>query len=112
MAKLFTQAGIINVTAFISHYREDRDQARSVQEEGDFFEVYVACSLEECEKRDPKGLYQKARAGQIPEFTGISAPYEEPENPELVVHTDQGSVEEGVQQILSFLAQKGVLPSE
>jgi adenylylsulfate kinase len=109
VAKLFTQAGIINVTAFISPYREDRDQARSVQDEGDFIEVYVSCSLEECEVRDPKGLYKKARAGQIPEFTGISAPYEEPENPELVVHTDQKSVEECVAQVLAYLEQKGVL---
>lgn len=109
VAKLFTNAGIINVTAFISPYREDRDQARSVQSEGDFIEVYVACALEECEARDPKGLYKKARAGQIPEFTGISAPYEEPEKPELVVHTDQQSVEECVNQVISYLEQKGIL---
>jgi adenylylsulfate kinase len=110
VAKLFTDAGVINITAFISPYREDRDQARSVQAEGDFIEVYVACSLEECEARDPKGLYKKARAGQIPEFTGISAPYEEPERPELIVHTDQQSVEECVNQALSYLDQKGILP--
>ena len=109
VAKLFTQAGIINVTAFISPYREDRNQARAAQGEGDFIEVYVACALEECEKRDPKGLYQKARAGQIPEFTGISAPYEEPENPELVVRTDESSVQESVNQILGYLEQRGIL---
>ncbi|MBW3622278.1 MAG: adenylyl-sulfate kinase [Armatimonadetes bacterium] len=108
VAKLFTSAGVINVTAFISPYRDDRNQARSVQEEGDFIEVYVECALEECEKRDPKGLYQKARAGQIPEFTGISAPYEEPENPELVVRTDRNNVEECVDQILNHLKEKGV----
>ncbi len=112
VAKLFTQAGVINVTAFISPYREDRDTARAAQDPGDFIEVYVACSLEECEARDPKGLYQKARAGQIPEFTGISAPYEEPLNPELVVHTDQHSVEACVEQILAHLVERGVLPNE
>jgi len=109
VAKLFTGAGVIAITAFISPYREDRDQARSVQNPGDFIEVYVSCSLEECEARDPKGLYQKARAGQIPEFTGISAPYEEPENPELVVHTDQHSVPECVDRILAHLKEKGIL---
>jgi adenylylsulfate kinase len=110
VAKLFTNAGVVNVTAFISPYREDRDQARSVQEEGDFIEVYVACSLETCESRDPKGLYKKARAGQIPEFTGISAPYEEPTQPELVVRTDENSVEECVDQILAYLESKDAIP--
>ena len=109
VAKLFTNAGIINVTAFISPYREDRDRARSAQDAGDFIEVYVACALEECEARDPKGLYQKARAGQIPEFTGISAPYEEPLQPEIVVQTDRLSVEESVNQILAYLEEKGIL---
>src|SRR6476620_6116807 len=85
VAKLFTDAGVINVTAFISPYREDRTRARAAQKEGDFVEVYVRASLEECERRDTKGLYARARAGQIKEFTGISAPYEEPEAPELVV---------------------------
>ena len=110
VAKLFTSAGIINITAFISPYREDRDRARSIQSEGDFIEVYVSCTLEECEARDPKGLYKKARAGQIPEFTGISAPYEEPEHPELVVQTDRLSVQESVEQILTYLHSRGVLP--
>jgi len=109
VAKLFTGAGIIAITAFISPYREDRDQARSVQDPGDFIEVYVSCSLEECEARDPKGLYKKARAGQIPEFTGISAPYEEPVNPELVVDTDGHSVTECVDRILAYLEEKGIL---
>ena len=109
VAKLFTTAGIVNVTAFISPYRADRDQARATQSEGDFIEVYVACSLEECEARDPKGLYQKARAGQIPEFTGISAPYEEPEQPELIVRTDENSIQECVEQILAYLKEKGIL---
>jgi adenylylsulfate kinase len=108
VAKLFTSAGIINVTAFISPYREDRDQARSVQDAGDFIEVYVSCALDVCEQRDPKGLYVKARAGQIPEFTGISAPYEEPERPELVVPSDRQSVQESVKQIIGYLEEKGV----
>ena len=109
VGKLFTSAGIVNVTAFISPYRADRDVARAAQADGDFIEVYVECSLEECEKRDPKGLYKKARAGQIPEFTGISAPYEEPLNPELVVHTDQSTVSECVDLILAHLAGKGIV---
>jgi len=109
VAKLFTDAGIINTTAFISPYREDRDRARSIQGEGDFIEVYVRASVEECEKRDTKGLYAKARAGKIPEFTGISAPYEEPLNPEVVVDTETQSVEESLAVILKYLEDKGYL---
>lgn len=109
VAKLFTDAGIINTTAFISPYREDRDRARSIQGAGDFVEVYVKASVDECEKRDTKGLYAKARAGQIPEFTGISAPYEEPANPEVVVDTETQTVEESLAVILSYLEEKGYL---
>ncbi|MFN3653305.1 MAG: adenylyl-sulfate kinase [Armatimonadota bacterium] len=109
VAKLFTEAGVINTTAFISPYRSDRDRAREIQKEGDFIEVYVCASLEECERRDTKGLYAKARAGQIKEFTGISAPYEEPEKPELVVSTEGRSVEESVGDILTYLQEKGYL---
>jgi adenylylsulfate kinase len=83
VARLFAQAGIITMTAFISPYRKDRDKARHLLEAGEFIEVLVKVSLEEAEERDPKGLYKKARAGEIKEFTGISAPYEEPLNPEL-----------------------------
>jgi adenylylsulfate kinase len=109
VAKLFTEAGVINITAFISPYREDRDRARSIQGEGDFVEVYVQASVETCEGRDTKGLYAKARAGKIPEFTGISAPYEEPERAELVVSTEGKSVEESLAEIVSYLESKGYL---
>lgn len=109
VAKLFTEAGVINITAFISPYRADRDLVRGVMRPGDFIEVYVACDLDECEKRDPKGLYKKARAGQIPEFTGISAPYEAPEKPELTVNTTKETAEQSVGQLLAYLEKKGYL---
>jgi len=109
VAKLFTEAGIINSTAFISPYREDRDKARGIQGEGDFIEVYVKASVDACEQRDTKGLYAKARAGKIPEFTGISAPYEEPTSPEVTVDTETQSVEESLAVILSYLEEKGYL---
>jgi len=109
VARLFTDAGVINVTAFISPYRADRDAARAIQGEGDFLEVYVKASVEECEKRDTKGLYAKARAGQIPEFTGISAPYEEPLNPEVTVDTETQSVEESLSVIVAYLKDRGYL---
>ncbi len=109
VAKLFTEAGIINTTAFISPYRSDRDRARGIQKDGDFIEVYVKASVEACEQRDTKGLYAKARAGQIKEFTGISAPYEEPESPEVVVDTEAQSVEESLGLILAYLEEKGYL---
>src|SRR4029077_20827392 len=100
VAKLFTEAGMVALTAFISPYRADREQWRALVQTGDFVEVLVDCPLEECERRDVKGLYQKARAGQIPEFTGISAPYEPPLQPELVLRTHAQSVEESAQQVL------------
>jgi adenylylsulfate kinase len=106
VAKLFTSAGVINVTAFISPYRTDRDQARRIMEDGEFIEVYVDCALQECERRDPKGHYKKARAGEIREFTGISAPYEPPLQPEIVVHTDRESEVESLAKILSYLEEK------
>ena len=109
VAKLFVDAGIVTLTAFISPYREDRDMVRALFKEGEFIEIYVRCSLEECERRDPKGLYQKARRGEIRDFTGISAPYEEPANPELVVDTERETVEESVGKVLDFLSLKGLL---
>ncbi len=112
VAKLFTVAGVINVTAFISPYRADRDQARRIMGDGEYVEVYVDCPLEECERRDPKGHYKKARAGEIAEFTGISAPYEPPLNPEIVVHTDRDPEADCVRQILSYLEEKGCIPRE
>jgi len=109
VAKLFTDAGLIVFSSFISPYRSDRDQVRENMEDGDFVEVYVAASVETCEGRDVKGLYAKARKGEIPEFTGISAPYEEPEKPELVLDTNAQSVEESVAELVGFLEEKGYL---
>ena len=109
VSKLFTDAGVIVLTAFISPYREDRDQVREIMAEGDFLEVHVSTDVETCEKRDAKGLYQKARSGEIPNFTGISAPYEAPEKPELVMDTGTQSVDESVAQLLGFLQDQGYL---
>ena len=106
VAKLFYDAGVVTMTAFISPFRADRDRVRELLPEGDFIEVYCRCDLEVCEERDPKGLYKKARAGEIREFTGISSPYEEPENPEIVVNTDRKSLDECVQQIVEYLAER------
>lgn len=111
VAKLFTESGIIVFTSFISPYRADRDLVRSIHDPGRFVEAYVAADVETCEARDVKGLYKKARAGEIPEFTGISAPYEAPERPELVLDTNRQSVEESVGQLVSFLEEKGFLSS-
>jgi adenylylsulfate kinase len=109
VAKLFTEAGVINSTAFISPYRADRDLVREIMNDGDFIEVLVDCDLDECEKRDPKGLYKKARAGEIPEFTGISAPYEAPEKPELTINTTSQSEEESLAEIVAYLENNGYL---
>ena len=111
VAKLFANAGILVMTAFISPYSKDRDQARTLVQEGRFIEVYCACSLEKCEERDPKGLYQKARSGEIKEFTGISAPYEAPRNPELIIQTDSLSLQESADKIIRFLEEKGLIPN-
>jgi adenylylsulfate kinase len=110
VAALFTDAGVINVTAFISPYRADREIARKAMPEGCFVEVYIKCELDECEKRDPKGLYKKARAGEIPEFTGISAPYEAPDNAELTVDTTGQTPEQSLAVILAHLESKGYIP--
>jgi len=109
VAKLFTDAGLIVLTSFISPYRADRDAVREKMTPGDFVEAYVAASLETCEGRDVKGLYAKARAGEIPEFTGISAPYEEPEKPELVIDTNEQTVEACVAQLVGYLRDQGYL---
>lgn len=109
VAKLFTNAGIINIIAFISPYISDRERAREIQPKGDFIEVYVKCPLYICEKRDPKGLYKKARTGEIKNFTGINDPYEEPINPELVIDTANLNVEKAVQQILDYLVEKNII---
>ena len=109
VAKLFTDFGALVLTAFISPYREDRAAVRALMGVGDFIEVYVDAALDVCEDRDPKGLYKKARRGEIPEFTGISAPYEAPEAPELVVRTDRHTIDECVAQLVAFLEQRGYL---
>ncbi len=109
VAALFTEAGVVNVTAFLSPYRADRDLVREIMKDGDFIEVRVNCDLDECERRDPKGLYKKARAGEIPEFTGISAPYEAPDNPELAINTTQQTAEESTAEILAYLESKSYI---
>lgn len=103
VAALFAQAGVITIVAFISPYAKGRLAARRAVGEGRFFEVYVEAPLEECERRDPKGLYQKARAGEIAEFTGVDAPYERPENPELTLQTGGVTPPQAVQKILEML---------
>ena len=110
VAKLFTTAGVINITAFISPYRADRDQARQLMNDGEFLEVFVDCSLDECERRDPKGHYKKARAGEIRDFTGVSAPYEPPLRAEITVHTDQASEGQCLRVILDYLEAGGYVP--
>ena len=109
VAHLFAESGMITITSFISPYREGRDRARKLNEEGDFIEVYIKAPVEVCEERDPKGLYEMARNGEIDNFTGISAPYEEPENPELVVDTSQLNVEESAQKVISYLEEKEII---
>ena len=111
MAKLFVDAGIITLTAFISPFRADRDLVRAMLSERDFFEIHCACALEVCEQRDVKGLYRKARAGLISDFTGISSPYEAPAKPELVVHTDTQSLQESAAQVVDLLRERGIVPS-
>ena len=103
VTKLFVDAGIITIAAFISPYRNDRDSVRQLFKENEFIEVYIKCSLEECGRRDPKGLYQKAQKGEIPNYTGVSAPYEMPEKPELILETDKDCVDECVNKLISFL---------
>ena len=109
MTKLFLEAGVIALTAFISPFRADRERVRSLVPHGDFLEVYCRCPLEVCEARDVKGLYKRARAGEIKDFTGISSPYEEPEQPELVVDTGRFTLDESVAQVLDLLRERGVI---
>ena len=113
VAKLFMEAGIIVLTAFISPYRDDRERVRGMVEHGDFIEIFCDSSIEVCETRDVKGLYKKARTGEIPEFTGISSPYEIPENPELNINTGTVALENCVQQVIQEIRQRraiGVAP--
>lgn len=109
VSKLFADAGVIVMTSFISPYRSDRDMVRALVPAGRFVEVYVQCPVEVCEERDPKGLYKKARAGEIAEFTGVSAPYEEPVNPEVTINTSTSSVEAAVEQLVQYLRDKEMI---
>lgn len=109
VAKLFSDAGIFVLTAFISPYRVDRDRAREILPAGEFVEVFVDTSLETCEKRDPKGLYKKARAGEIKGFTGIDDPYEEPLKPEITLKGDAKSIDELAQEVVDYLKNNGYL---
>ena len=111
VAGLFTQAGLITLTAFVSPFREDRDAVRQALGAGDFVEVYVKAPLDVCESRDPKGLYRKARAGEIRDFTGIHQPYEEPLTPELTVDTSQATPETLADEVLAYLAATGRIPA-
>jgi len=109
MSKLFNESGVITLTAFISPFREDRERVRSLVPHGDFLEIYCEAAIEVCEARDVKGLYARARAGEIPDFTGISSPYEEPEKPELVVPTGAESLEACVTMVMECMEQRGVI---
>ena len=111
VAKLFIDAGIITITAFISPFREDRERVRALVEPGDFLEIYCRCPLDVCEERDVKGLYKKARAGELQHFTGLSSAYEPPEKPDLILDTDRQSLEESVEKIFSLLARNRILPT-
>jgi adenylyl-sulfate kinase len=106
VAKLMVDGGLIVVTAFISPFRADRDQVRAMFAPGEFIEVFVDTPLEECERRDPKGLYLKAREGKIKDFTGIDSPYEAPEHPEFVLHTHQDTVSQCIERILPSLSAR------
>src|SRR5690349_22235625 len=109
VAKLFTDAGVIVITSFISPYKRDRDSVRALLDDGDFVEVYVKVSVEAAERRDPKGLYKKARAGEIKGFTGIDDPYETPERPEVVIDTERSTPEESARTIAKYLESQGKL---
>ena len=110
VGKLFADTGIITLTSFVSPYKKDRDHVRALMDDGDFIEVFIDAPLEVCEERDPKGLYKKARAGEILQFTGISDPYEPPENPELVIETAGCTPQEGALQIIQKLEEMGKIP--
>jgi len=109
MAKLFSEAGVIALTAFISPFRADRERVRQIAAHGDYLEIYVRCPIEVCEERDVKGLYARARAGEIPDFTGISSPYEAPDNPELTVDTDVHDLDASVEMVLGLMRSRGII---
>ncbi|MEJ2108070.1 MAG: adenylyl-sulfate kinase [Acidiferrobacteraceae bacterium] len=111
MGKLYVDAGMIALTAFISPMRQDRAFVRNLVGENDFIEIWCRCPLEVCEERDVKGLYRRARAGEIDHFTGISAPYEEPDRADLIVDTDREELDDSAARIISLLRDRGVIPS-
>ena len=108
-AKLMMEAGVISMTAFISPFKKDRNLVRQLLPQGDFIEIYCKASLETCESRDVKGLYKRARAGEIKDYTGIDSPYEAPYNPELVIDTESESLEESVTKVIDFLKSKEII---
>ena len=112
VSKLFVDAGVIVSTAFISPFRSDRDMVRSIVKKGEFVEIFVDAPIDICETRDPKGLYKKARAGEIKQFTGIDSPYEAPENAELTIKTGEKSLEECAQEVIDWLTSNAYIPSE
>ena len=109
VAKLFVDAGAFVCTAFISPYREDRDMVRQLVQDGEFIEIYVNAPLDVCEERDPKGLYKKARAGEIKHFTGIDDPYEAPENAEMIIYTGEKTLEECALEVMNYLEANGYI---
>lgn len=109
VSKLMMEAGVITLTAFISPFRAEREKARKIFPHGEFLEIYCKCPIEVCEERDVKGLYKKARQGEIKEFTGISSPYEEPINPELIIETSKHSLEDCTKQVIDMLEERGVI---
>jgi adenylylsulfate kinase len=109
VAKLFVDSGKVVTTAFISPFRSDREKVRAIFGKDEFIEIFVNCPLEECERRDPKQLYAKARRGEIREFTGIDSPYESPDNPELLIRSDLVTVEEAIEQVFAYLREKNII---
>ncbi len=109
VSKLFVDAGLIVLTAFISPFEKDRDMIRTLMQDGEFIEIFVDTSLETCEQRDPKGLYKKAKTGKISNFTGISSPYEKPKNAEIVIKTDELDINECANKIIKYLEKQGFL---
>jgi len=113
MAKLFIESGVIALTAFISPFQVDRQRVRMmVEQDEDFLEIYCKCPLEVCEKRDVKGLYQRARKGEIPDFTGISSPYQEPENADLIINTSELDIATCVNRVMELLENRGLIPQD
>jgi adenylylsulfate kinase len=112
VAKLFVDSGQFVLTAFISPFAQDRKLVRNLVEKDEFIEIYVKCPLEECERRDPKGLYKKARNGEIRDFTGIDSPYEAPVSPELMLETDRYTIDECANQVIAYLRDRNFIKGE